>query len=86
VSTDELIAVCATEWKPTARESERARLDAALAQTSAKASAVERYNAAVRALRRNSIAGLAPMVEERGQKSEIRGQEKSESKPNTETP
>ncbi len=52
VAPGELAAACAAEWKPTAREGERARVDAALAAAPKGATAVARYNLAVRALRR----------------------------------
>jgi len=52
VPANELAAACTAEWKPTARESDRARVAAALAATPKNSSAASRYNAAVRALRR----------------------------------
>jgi hypothetical protein len=50
VGPAELAAACATEWKPTARESDRARVEQAMAAAPKNASAVALYNAAVRAL------------------------------------
>ncbi len=52
VAPGELAAACTAEWKPTARESDRARVDAALAAAPKNASAVTLYNAAVQALKR----------------------------------
>jgi hypothetical protein len=52
VAPGELAAVCTTEWKPTARESDRARVEQALATSPKNASPVTLYNAAVRALKR----------------------------------
>ncbi len=50
VPADKVVTACTTEWAPTARASDRRRVDSALAE--AKGSVVDRYNAAVRALRR----------------------------------
>ena len=52
VAPAELAATCVSEWRPTARETDRARVAAALAAASKEASPVTLYNAAVRALRR----------------------------------
>lgn len=48
----ELGAACVEEWRRTARDSERARVDAALATLPAPAPAVSTYNTAARALRK----------------------------------
>ncbi len=52
VPAQDLAAVCATEWRATARTSDQARVDAALAAEPKSATAFARYNAAVRALKR----------------------------------
>ena len=52
VAPPELATTCVTEWKPVARESDRARVEAALAATPGNASPVALYNTAVRALQR----------------------------------
>ncbi len=52
VPAPDLAAVCASEWRVTARASDHARVDAALAAEPKNASPVARYNAVVRALRR----------------------------------
>jgi hypothetical protein len=52
VPANELAAACRAEWKPTAREDERARVDAALAAAPKNSPAAALYNAAVRALKR----------------------------------
>jgi hypothetical protein len=59
VPADKVVAACAAEWAPTAREADRRRLDAALAGAG-KASVVDRYNAIVRALRRRGVATNVP--------------------------
>lgn len=52
VPAPDLAAACVSEWRATARASDHARVDAALAAEPKNAPAVARYNAAVRALRR----------------------------------
>lgn len=52
VPAPDLAAACVSEWRATARASDQARVDAALAAEPKNAPAVARYNAAVRALRR----------------------------------
>lgn len=52
VSPAGLAAACAAEWKPTARQGDRARVEQEMAGAPKNASPVTRYNAAVRALRR----------------------------------
>lgn len=48
----QLTGACVAEWRTSARESDRVRVDAALAALPKDANPVERYNAIVRALRR----------------------------------
>ena len=52
VPAAELVTACVNEWKPTARESERARVDTTVAAQPAGTRIVVRYNAAVHALKR----------------------------------
>ncbi len=52
VPPQDLAAVCATEWRATARASDQARVDVALAAEPKNSPAFVRYNAAARALKR----------------------------------
>lgn len=52
VAPAELVATCLQEWRPTAREGDRARVATALAAVPESAGPVAAYNAAGRALRR----------------------------------
>ena len=52
VAPAELVAACAAEWKPTARESDRVRVEQEMAAAPKNAAPVVLYNAAVRALKR----------------------------------
>jgi hypothetical protein len=53
VAPAELVPTCVHEWRTTAREADRARVEAALAAAPKKGSPMQLYNAAVRALRRS---------------------------------
>jgi hypothetical protein len=53
VTPDALVGACTAEWKPTARETDRARVERALAAQPKSSPAAAHYNAAVRALRRH---------------------------------
>jgi hypothetical protein len=55
VPADQVVDACATEWMPTARESDRQRAQAVLA-AERQASVVDRYNAVVRALKKRTKA------------------------------
>lgn len=54
VKADELAAVCTAEWKRTAKENDVRRVEAAIAAEPGRTS-VERYNSALRVLRRRQI-------------------------------
>lgn len=56
LTTGELAAACTAEWRTTARESDRARVEAAFATAPGNAAIATQYNRAVQSLRKRSAA------------------------------